>query len=127
MGNIEGLDGNGQLFLVLQDLNMDGFIRCLDRALSNDKLAKDQKRQRILIIFSDEEWDVKNLENPSDPEKPPKIQSLRSTTKTTKRSPALSDPTETLIKMRTLSRTSYVTDKQANDTTRFTQTLSRTK
>jgi len=63
ISDIEGLDGNGQLFLVLQDLNMDGFIRRLDRALSNDKLAKDQKRQRVLIIFSDEEWDVKNLDN----------------------------------------------------------------
>merc|ERR1712176_223253 len=56
----EGLDGNGQLFLALQDINMDGFLRRLDGVQS---LAKNQKRERILIVFSDEEWDVKNLAN----------------------------------------------------------------
>ena len=39
---------------------MDGFLRRLDGVQS---LAKNQKRERILIVFSDEEWDVKNLAN----------------------------------------------------------------
>merc|ERR1739848_858316 len=57
---VEGLDGNGQLFLALQDMNLPGFISRLDQAC---KAAKDQNRQRILIVFSDEEWDVKKLAN----------------------------------------------------------------
>merc|ERR1712048_682743 len=61
---------------------------------------------------------------PSDPEKPPKTQSALSTTKTL---PVSSDPTEMPIKMKTLSRMSYVTEKLANDTIRFTQTPSRMK
>jgi len=56
----EGLDGNGQLFLAVQDINMDGFLKQLDGV---NKLAKNQRRERVLIIFSDEEWDVKNLAN----------------------------------------------------------------
>jgi len=57
---VEGLDGNGQLFLALQDMNMDNFLAKLDKAC---KVGKDQKRHRVLIIFSDEEWDVKKLDN----------------------------------------------------------------
>lgn len=60
---MEGLDGNGQLFLALQDINMDGFMKRLTNATPSVKLAKDQKRKRILIVFSDEEWDVKHLAN----------------------------------------------------------------
>ena len=44
----ESLDGNGQLFLCLQDLNL--------RQMSSD-------RQRILIIFTDEEWDINGLKD----------------------------------------------------------------
>merc|ERR1711937_491964 len=40
--------------------NMDGFLKQLDGV---NKLAKNQRRERVLIIFSDEEWDVKNLAN----------------------------------------------------------------
>ena len=54
------MDGNGQLFLAVQDINMDGFLKQLDGV---NKLAKNQRRERVLIIFSDEEWDVKNLAN----------------------------------------------------------------
>ena len=39
---------------------MDGFLKQLDGV---NKLAKNQRRERVLIIFSDEEWDVKNLAN----------------------------------------------------------------
>lgn len=45
----EGLDGNGQLYLVLQDLNI--------------KYAANGRRQ-ILIIISDEEWDLNGLRTP---------------------------------------------------------------
>ena len=44
----ESLDGNGQLFLCLQDLNL--------RQMSSD-------RQRVLIIFTDEEWDINGLKD----------------------------------------------------------------
>merc|ERR1712003_345943 len=46
----EGLDGNGQLYLVLQDINL--------------KYASSNRRQ-ILIIISDEEWDLNGLKTPS--------------------------------------------------------------
>jgi hypothetical protein len=61
---VEGLDGNGQLFLALQDMNMDGFLSRLTGATRGKvDMKKDQKRIRILIVFSDEEWDVKHLAN----------------------------------------------------------------
>jgi hypothetical protein len=56
----EALDGNGQLFLVLQDLTLPSFTEKLD---SHQKKAKDQDRLRVIIIVSDEEWDVKKLAN----------------------------------------------------------------
>ncbi|CAG5077202.1 Oidioi.mRNA.OKI2018_I69.PAR.g8652.t1.cds [Oikopleura dioica] len=46
----EGLDGNGQLFLVLQDLNLE---------------YQKTSRNQILVIVSDEEWDLKKLQTPS--------------------------------------------------------------
>jgi len=46
----EGLDGNGQLYLVLQDINL--------------KYA-DSDRRQILVIISDEEWDLNGLRTPS--------------------------------------------------------------
>lgn len=46
----EGLDGNGQLYLVLQDINL--------------KYAANGRRQ-ILVIISDEEWDLNGLKTPS--------------------------------------------------------------
>jgi len=53
----DALDGNGQLFLCLQDLAMDSFTNRLNRALDG------QQRQTVLIIVSDEEWDCKKLQN----------------------------------------------------------------
>jgi hypothetical protein len=49
-GYSEGLDGNGQLYLCLQDINL--------------KYASSNRRQ-ILIIISDEEWDLNGLKTPS--------------------------------------------------------------
>ena len=60
---MEHLDGGCQLFLAIQDINMDGFMKRLTNATPSIKLAKDQERKRILIIFGDEEWDIKHLAN----------------------------------------------------------------
>ena len=46
----QNLDGNSQLFLVLQDMNL--------------KLAQNGRRQ-ILLIICDEEWDVDGLQTPA--------------------------------------------------------------
>lgn len=59
MRDIEHLDGNGQLFLCLQDLCMDKFLE----NLSSIKAASGQARKRVLIIVSDPEWDCKKLRN----------------------------------------------------------------
>lgn len=53
-GSIDTIDGNGQLFLALQDLSMDQFLRNLDSAQNLKNL---QKRERALVFFTDEEWD----------------------------------------------------------------------
>ena len=51
----EAIDGNGQLFLCLQDVCMSGF----QRRISNASSSKD--RRTCLIVVSDEEWDLKHL------------------------------------------------------------------
>ena len=53
--NYEALDGNGQLFLCLQDVCMSGFQRRIANANNSSN------RQTCLIVVSDEEWDVKHL------------------------------------------------------------------
>jgi hypothetical protein len=53
----DALDGNGQLFLCLQDLSMDWFTSQLNSAI------RGSKRETIIIVVSDEEWDVKKLQN----------------------------------------------------------------
>jgi len=58
LSDVEGLDGNGQIFLVLQDLNMKKFM---DNLTGNVKAVKGQKRHKFLIVFADEEWDCKHL------------------------------------------------------------------
>jgi len=58
--NYDGLDGNGQLFLCLQDITLDNFVSSVD-AVSTP--IKDQDRRRVVVIVSDEEWDVKKLAN----------------------------------------------------------------
>jgi len=59
MSEIEHLDGNGQLFLCLQDLCMDNFLKKLSVITPSQR----QDRKRILIIVSDPEWDCKKLRN----------------------------------------------------------------
>lgn len=51
----DALDGNGQLFLCLQDVSMAGFHRRLANAGSSPN------RRTCLIVVSDEEWDIKHL------------------------------------------------------------------
>lgn len=58
--NIETLDGNGQLFLALQDMSMDSFLNKMD---SVKRLEGKQDRERVLIFWTDEEWDINNLAN----------------------------------------------------------------
>ena len=53
----DALDGNGQLFLCLQDLAMPWFTEQFQRALPG------AKRETVIIVVSDEEWDVKKLQN----------------------------------------------------------------
>jgi len=53
--SFEALDGNGQLFLCLQDVSMNQFKQRLARASGSSN------RRTCLIVVSDEEWDVKDL------------------------------------------------------------------
>jgi len=55
----EGLDGNGQLFMCLQDMSMNQFLK----DLSVHSLAKNQDRKRAIIVVTDEEWDIDGLKN----------------------------------------------------------------
>jgi hypothetical protein len=55
--DFDALDGNGQLFLCLQDLAMDKFTSLLRKALPGSD------RKTVMIVVSDEEWDCKHLEN----------------------------------------------------------------
>jgi len=55
--DFDALDGNGQLFLCLQDLAMDKFTSLLRKALPGSD------RKTVMIVVSDEEWDCRNLEN----------------------------------------------------------------
>jgi len=55
-----GLDGNGQLFLCLQDLNIKGnFIEGKFEEAKETSLT----RKRSMIIVSDEEWDILSLKS----------------------------------------------------------------
>lgn len=56
----EGLDGNGQLFLCLQDLAMAGFQSRLITA------GHSPNRRTCLIVVSDEEWDIRDLKRASE-------------------------------------------------------------
>ncbi|CBY24326.1 unnamed protein product [Oikopleura dioica] len=55
-----GLDGNGQLFLCLQDLNIKGnFVEGKFEEVKETNLT----RKRSMIIISDEEWDINSLKS----------------------------------------------------------------
>jgi len=51
------LDGNGQLFLAMQDMAMPNFLEDLDKVQN----AADNKR--YLVVFTDEEWDLDKLKD----------------------------------------------------------------
>merc|ERR1712176_361076 len=52
-------DGNGQLFLCLQDVSLDNFIENLE-----SKLPFDGDRKRSLVVITDDEWDLNELKTP---------------------------------------------------------------
>merc|ERR1712048_267123 len=55
----KGLDGNGQLYLCIQDLSMKQYTD----DLSVHTLKKNQDRQRVMIVVTDEEWDIHKLQD----------------------------------------------------------------
>ena len=52
------LDGNGQLFLCLQDLCMKDYLEELDKEVKHE-----DSKTRALVIITDEEWDIHNLQS----------------------------------------------------------------
>ncbi|CAG5109923.1 Oidioi.mRNA.OKI2018_I69.chr2.g4392.t1.cds [Oikopleura dioica] len=54
-------DGNGQLFLCLQDLSLENFITDLDKMLP---ISKDRERKQYLLVITDDEWDMNGLRTP---------------------------------------------------------------
>lgn len=61
---VDPLDGNSQLFLAMQDMSSPVFFQRLDKLWSNrpadDEWTKRTKK-RIMVIITDEEWDVSDL------------------------------------------------------------------
>merc|ERR1712048_716434 len=59
LGNAAALDGNSQLFLALNDMSNEKFIKKLEAA-TNDKPVKNivWEKRRVLIIITDDEWDI---------------------------------------------------------------------
>ena len=55
----EGLDGNSQLFLCLQDLNLESYLEEFPRKIAYD----DGPRRRSMFIISDGESDIGNLQS----------------------------------------------------------------
>merc|ERR1719402_524014 len=60
------LDGNGQLYLVLQDLSLGSFLDKSEKAMGQAPPGtpkEDWQPERILIIVSDNEWDLNGLKD----------------------------------------------------------------
>jgi len=57
--NVDALDGNSQLYLALQDMSSDKFIQQLNEVLPPGE--ENHVRRRVLIVITDEEWNVQNL------------------------------------------------------------------
>merc|ERR1711970_127578 len=55
--DVDALDGNSQIFLALQDMSSEKFRERLEAVLP----TSDNKRKRVLVTITDEEWDIKNL------------------------------------------------------------------
>jgi len=54
LSDAETIDGNGQIFLALQDISMKNFQDKLERAVPGDS-------DKVLVIVTDDEWDFGNL------------------------------------------------------------------
>jgi len=54
----DALDGNSQLQLALQDMSSETFTSKLDELIAAEE---DHIKNRILIVITDEEWDVRSL------------------------------------------------------------------
>lgn len=52
--NVESIDGNGQLYLALQDLSLENFHKTLENVCPGES-------EKALIVVTDEEWDFKDL------------------------------------------------------------------
>lgn len=59
LADLDTLDGNSQLFLCMQDLSNEHFTSKCNSAL---KKGRNQDRLKFLIIVTDEEWDIANLQ-----------------------------------------------------------------
>lgn len=57
LSDVEALDGNSQIFLALQDMSSDKFVGRLESAMGNGE----NQRKRVLVVITDEEWDVSEL------------------------------------------------------------------
>merc|ERR1719259_954888 len=60
LNNSSALDGNGQLFLCLQDICQENFLEIFKQVKSTTL-----PRKRILITITDDEWDCRRLKDPS--------------------------------------------------------------
>jgi len=58
LSEISTIDGNGQLYLALQDLSMKGFQDRLDKAAG---VPIGKKSTKYLVIVTDDEWDFNDL------------------------------------------------------------------
>jgi len=60
------LDGNGQLYLILQDLSSGSFLEKSEKAMGKAPAGTskdDWQPERILVIVSDNEWDLNGLKD----------------------------------------------------------------
>jgi len=60
------LDGNGQLYLVLQDLSLGSFLEKSEKAMGSAPPGTpkdDWQPERVLVIVSDNEWDLNGLKD----------------------------------------------------------------
>merc|ERR1719402_1115382 len=64
----ESLDGNGNLYLAIQDLSMKSFLDKSDAAMGKappGTKPEDWSTERILIVISDTDWDLNGLKDPN--------------------------------------------------------------
>jgi len=58
LNDVDTIDGNGQLFLVLQDVAMSNFTGDLDKAAG---ITPGSPCKRYLVVVTDDEWDMNDL------------------------------------------------------------------